>query len=662
MDHFKTAVILGGQPLNAGIVERYHEHGFRVIVVDFREKLALPYDQHILADAKSPDAGKILRGNNILQVDTVYTSMDNAGLAQRSVCLEYGLLCPDSSALIAAHDKKIMHEQWREAGLLNRISEAYQEYPVSRMKVLNDQFDLIIKPADACASRGITVVTRGSSEAELRTAFIRAKENSDNSFVNIEEFVSGTEFTVEMLGDQFGNVAVYGVSRKYHTKNTDRNKIAVKLHYNASDVSDELMQKLAEYGIRCYRALGLKNSMGHLEILLKEDGSFSPIEMGARSSGFIASHLVDIVSGKSFLMALHDVQHGARIESGLIKQTEMSSMYFFYDIPQDSRAVRTLSILPFLRPFARTHFHLREKLKAGEFFPKINADTDRWGLEVLSGRRSEMTIEAVSAAEQQFLSEFLGKNEEQIDCSIPIFDSITHPTINGNWLNVRFNGLAHVDDLLSEMRRWNIAGAFAVGMSGVGAYSPEDYISHLHSAGNLYPVAFWNFNDPLPEMDRLKQLGFRGIKIHPRLSEISCDDPRIPEVIRYANRLGLIVLFCSFSGITPFFASAVRSLRFVLLHSGFEHLKEAIALILPLDGVLLDLSYTICHNLSDREFIRELLRKYPRRFCVGSDHPEVSYRTLRICLNELLKEFPSPDVNAICHDNLNSFFHEVTHP
>lgn len=652
---------MGGQPLNAGIVERYHEHGFQVIVVDFRGKLALPYDQHILADAKSPDMGKILRENKISQVDTVYTSMDNAGLAQQSVCLEYGLLCPDSNALIAAHDKKIMHKQWREAGLLNRVSEAYQEYPASRMKELSDQFDLIIKPSDACASRGITVVSSGSSEAELRAAFTRAQENSDNNFVNIEEFVSGTEFTVEMLGDQFGNVAVYGISKKYHTKNTDRNKIAVKLHYNAADVSDELMQKLAEYGIQCYRALGLKNSMGHLEILLKEDGNFTPIEMGARSSGFIASHLVDIVSGKSFLMGLHDVQHGARIESGLVKQTEMSSMYFFYDIPQDSRAVRTLSILPFLRPFARTHFYLREKLKAGEFFPKINADTDRWGLEVLSGKKSEMTIEAVSMAEQQFLSEFLGENEELIDCTVPIFDSITHPTINGNWLNVRFNGLAQIDDLLLEMKRWNISRAFAVGMSGVGDYSPENYISHLHSAENLYPIAFWNFKDPLSEMDRLKQLGFCGIKIHPRLSEISCDDPRIPEVIKYANKLGLIVLFCSFAGITPAFASAVRALRFVLLHSGFEQLKETIPLILPLDGVLLDLSYTICHNLSDREFIRELLKKYPGRFCVGSDHPEVSYRMLRMSLNELLKEFPSADVNAICFENLNRFFHEVTH-
>ena len=226
---------------------------------------------------------------------------------------------------------------------------------------------------------------------------------------------------------------------------------------------------------------------------------------------------------------------------------------------------------------------------------------------------------------------------------------------------MRFNGLAHIDDLFLEMRRWNIVKAFAVGMSGIGAYSPEDYISHLRSEENLYPVAFWNLNDPLPEMDRLKQLGFRGIKIHPRLSKISCDDPRIPQVIQYANRLGLIVLFCSFSGITPAFASAVSSLRFVLLHSGFEHLKEAIALILPLDGVLLDLSYTICYNSSDREFIQKLLRKYPGRFCVGSDHPEISYRMLRISLNELLKEFPSADANAICYGNLNSFFHEVTH-
>jgi hypothetical protein len=146
----------------------------------------------------------------------------------------------------------------------------------------------------------------------------------------VEEFVEGIEFTVDMLGDDYGNVCVYGISRKTHTKNTDNNRIAVKLHYNAVEV--ELQKKIAQFGIACYKALGFSASLGHLEVILKEDGILSPVEIGARSSGFIASDLVDIVSGSNYLGDLIAVQNGVRIQNGFHKQEEnrqyISSMTF----------------------------------------------------------------------------------------------------------------------------------------------------------------------------------------------------------------------------------------------------------------------------------------------------------------------------------------------
>ena len=71
-------------------------------------------------------------------------------------------------------------------------------------------------------------------------------------------------------------------------------------------------------GIACYKALGLHSMFGHLEIIMKEDGTFTPVEMGARSSGFICSHTVWKASGHDYLGDyVRESGEGATIESAM---------------------------------------------------------------------------------------------------------------------------------------------------------------------------------------------------------------------------------------------------------------------------------------------------------------------------------------------------------
>lgn len=59
---------------------------------------------------------------------------------------------------------------------------------------------------------------------------------------------------------------------------------------------------------------------------------------------------------------------------------------------------------------------------------------------------------------------------------IPIFDTLSHPTLNGNWLHPRYDGQAKADDMLKQMNNENICGAFAVGMKGIGDYNEDKYV------------------------------------------------------------------------------------------------------------------------------------------------------------------------------------------
>lgn len=405
----KNAIILGGQPLNIGVVDILHSLGFNIVVIDFRKNIILKNDLHILFDATNPQIVNIVQEKNIENVKLVYTSMDNAGLSQQALCNYYGLLCADKNALEKAHNKNLMHKAWKEKGLLNRESFALNEFNFVKIKNLNDKFNIIIKPADSCASRGITILEKGSSLSELKEAFDFALENSQNHYVNIEEFVVGIEYTVEMLGDNYGNVSVFGISRKYHTNNTEHNKIAIKLHYNASETDKNLQNRIAEYAIKCYKALGLKSTLGHLELIVKEDGTISPIEIGARSSGFIASHLAQVGTDRIFLQDFMTVQGGEKVYNGFLNHNNISAMYYFYDMPANKSVKKITNITEYLNPGIKSLYSDRSNIQIGKKYQKLKQDTDRYGFEILVGDKNYLTINAVKKAEEVFYKELFNE-------------------------------------------------------------------------------------------------------------------------------------------------------------------------------------------------------------------------------------------------------------
>jgi hypothetical protein len=262
---------------------------------------------------------------------------------------------------------------------------------------------IIVKPDSGSSSNGITIFESFEYNNNFLLSFEKAMERSWNNKVIIEEFVVGREFTVEMLGDKFGNVQVYGISAKTHTVNVEDNKIAVKLHYNSDEYGSDLYQKISEFGIACYKSLGLKSSFGHLEMLIDKFGNFHPVEIGARSSGYIASHLVDWVSGRDYLADLEFVFSGGKIGNGFLCDKK-SAVYFFYDFPNNSKIVKEGNIVDFLGDGVISCAFDRACIKVGNAFSRINSDNERVGFEVLLGDQKTLSSEILRKAEEKFLN------------------------------------------------------------------------------------------------------------------------------------------------------------------------------------------------------------------------------------------------------------------
>lgn len=66
----------------------------------------------------------------------------------------------------------------------------------------------------------------------------------------------------------------------------------------------------------------------------------------------------------------------------------------------------------------------------------------------------------------------------------------------------------------------------------------EKYPGKLISFGGIHP----DCEDYKKELNHIKEMGLKGIKIHPDYQRVRIDDVRFMNIIEYANALGLIVL------------------------------------------------------------------------------------------------------------------------
>lgn len=234
---------------------------------------------------------------------------------------------------------------------------------------------------------------------------------------------------------------------------------------------------------------------------------------------------------------------------------------------------------------------------------------------------------------------------------IPIFDTLSHPTLNSNWLHERYDGQSNIGLITKQMAMNGIKGAFAVGMKGIGDYNEELYLNLIKEKGNgmLFPIAFFDFVNLTKEnidlrLREIKKKGYCGIKLHPRFGNFLLTDERLPYVIDKANELDLLVLLCTYfycNHQSPLSNNTERlgellmktnpSSDIILLHGGLTKVLETMEMVRFFPNAILDLSLTLCryegsHLDADFEYI---FKWFDRRTTIGADYPEINYEQLR---------------------------------
>ena len=409
MESRKDFIILGGNMLLSGVYQRLHNLGYHVAVIDWNDDPYLKGDQHLQVDVKDVNAVIAAIRENELNVDGAFTSIDIAVPTINAIHKEFGLkTMPEKFNTVLT--KEQMKEYWIRDGIFNRYSIVFKPELFEEVVEKNQSYCLLIKPNVAASSRGITVVDRGADRATLQRALDTAIKASFDNLCLVEEYVIGREFTVDMMGDDFGNVSVYGISVKYHTKNTLGSRVAVKLHWNSNVYDDETYKRIAERGKQCYRSIGAKNSFGHLEMIMKEDGTMTPIEIAVRTSGFIGSHLIPALKERDYFIDYINMLHGQPIPNEDHINGEFSSMWYKYNIPPRLVCKKRVTLPDYLDKQIELLYSKNDGLELGREYGFIENDNscDVEGFEMIAGPKNILTIENIYAAEQAFLKDFAG--------------------------------------------------------------------------------------------------------------------------------------------------------------------------------------------------------------------------------------------------------------
>ena len=252
-----------------------------------------------------------------------------------------------------------------------------------------------------------------------------------------------------------------------------------------------------------------------------------------------------------------------------------------------------------------------------------------------------------------------------------IFDSSTHPTLDGTWTKGR-RGITF-DELYVERNSTNVSRILAIGLPGVGQYDHLNFKSKCdeYDFEAIAALTTTETTKISAEVERIAKLGYRGIKVHPRLLKENRNLDYLSEVFSSCVSHEIVCLLCTYSadsaGMLPErdpYYQICESLnrnpttRLILMHGGVQRVRHFSDLVRQSSSILLDLSFTMMTNETSTTFsdIQSVLIELDQRICFGSDSPEFGLSQFRSRLDVLLRDLPIDKQQNLSYRNLLRFF------
>ncbi|MGO4461771.1 ATP-grasp domain-containing protein [Streptomyces sp. M-16] len=199
----------------------------------------------------------------------------------------------DPAAAHAARDKAAMATAFTTAGVTAPRTHTIATPAMLRARFLRPgmRLPVIVKPADAAGSQGVTVVARLQ---DADTAWRHAHTapgmygGSAGRTVLLQQYIPGREYSVESL-TQHGRTTHLAITAKTTTRGTHRVELA---HTLPAQLPPAVEQAIHQETAKAVRAVGIRNGASHTEVIVTPTGRPYVIETAARIG---AGHIGDLL-------------------------------------------------------------------------------------------------------------------------------------------------------------------------------------------------------------------------------------------------------------------------------------------------------------------------------------------------------------------------------
>ncbi|MFG2485852.1 ATP-grasp domain-containing protein [Streptomyces virginiae] len=190
-----------------------------------------------------------------------------------------GLTWHSPETVTLVHDKLAMRKRLREAG----VDETHNALAASAAEVVafgaTHGWPVVVKPCQGTGSSGVSVVA-GPEQAQRAWDWAAGAEWTESPAILVEEYLAGSEFSVETLSENGAHQPVAIVAK--HALPTHCVEVG---HVVPAGLSTGNQARVHTFVRDMLTALGVRQGVTHTEIKIAEDGRVRVVETHLRPAG-----------------------------------------------------------------------------------------------------------------------------------------------------------------------------------------------------------------------------------------------------------------------------------------------------------------------------------------------------------------------------------------
>ena len=375
----KKIMILGGGDNQLPLIKRAKELSLYVVLCDFRNDvpgIALS-DIHYQVDTLDPYL--LVKVGEKEKVNGIITNSEPAFISMAETAKKLALRCMNIECSKLYKNKFLMREFCHQHGFL---SPQYK-YCTTKEEALDFfnrlKIKCVIKPLDNSASRGVFSVNNENDIIDHFDECLGASSAANHAII-IEEYVAGTEFTIDGLMTPKGHRCLAISEKKHYAYNEN---VAYQLLFDNHNKGFDYAE-LRRINDQLVDLTEMPFGLTHAEYKFSND-KFYLIEIQARGGGnFIATEIVPFISGiDSYTEQIKwSVGDSVNVDYDYGRMMNRCAVLHFFDIPGKSGIVKEIRGLDFLNSLDNQMlYHLNFKI--GDTIQEAKDDTTRLGWYIL---------------------------------------------------------------------------------------------------------------------------------------------------------------------------------------------------------------------------------------------------------------------------------------